>query len=329
MVKLIKIYKKRFPLPYINLAAHAQEGLHRMMVVGDIIGWNTEVPVLVVDYLDKQLAFEQEKKERIQRIEYNIRKAVKDALMYKFTNIEELKEQIQWNLDKQFEFNSDGISVPVTFEFTSNDQEHCFVVSIGAASYEFDYEDVQFIDELDDELELDDLDLEASEDFLVRYFGDDWRETHPHLKDTFGIKEELTTKTVRRDNPNDFSPFGYKVDFYDGSKHIGEGSVCGVNDDNAFLYDFEVYPEFRGKGYSKEMLQYMIDQYDLKQLYVDRDNAVAINLYKKYGFKVDDEVDDNGKPAYSMLREATITEVRIDAVKTPEDLMRLENSMKK
>lgn len=106
------------------------------------------------------------------------------------------------------------------------------------------------------------------------------------------LLEVLSTKTVRRDNPNDFSPFGYKVDFYDGDAHIGEGSVCGIKDDNAFLYDFEVYPEFRGKGYSKEMLQYLIDQYDLKQLFVKPDNTIAINLYKKYGFEFEDDSYD-------------------------------------
>ena len=107
------------------------------------------------------------------------------------------------------------------------------------------------------------------------------------------LNERLTTQISRRDNPNDFSPFGYKVNFYDGDKHIGEGSVCGIKDDNAFLYDFEVYPEFRGKGYSKEMLQYLIDQYDLKQLFVKPDNTIAINLYKKYGFKFDDSAYDS------------------------------------
>lgn len=122
--------------------------------------------------------------------------------------------------------------------------------------------------------------------------------------DDISLTEAITTKTVRRDNPADFSPFGYKVDFYDEGTHIGEGSVCGVKDDNAFLYDFEVYPEFRGKGYSKNMLQYLIDTYNLKQLYVNQDNFVAINLYKKFGFVIDDEVEDDGKPAYSMIREA-------------------------
>ena len=132
----------------------------------------------------------------------------------------------------------------------------------------------------------------------------DFMHTLPAIwKPKENINEALETKIVRRDNPADFSPFGYKVDFYDGDKHIGEGSVCGVKDDNAFLYDFEVYPEFRGKGYSKEMLQFMIDKYDLKQLYVDQDNTVAVNLYKKFGFVIDGEVDDDGKPAYNMVRE--------------------------
>lgn len=120
------------------------------------------------------------------------------------------------------------------------------------------------------------------------------------------LLESLSTKISRRDNPNDFSPFGYKVDFYDGDKHIGEGSVCGIKDDNAFLYDFEVYPEFRGKGYSKEMLQYLIDQYDLKQLFVKPDNTIAINLYKKYGFKFEDDAydtDDIGNMRL-MIRES-------------------------
>lgn len=123
-------------------------------------------------------------------------------------------------------------------------------------------------------------------------------------KGSDGLSESLSTKIARRDNPNDFSPFGYKVDFYDGDTHIGEGSVCGIKDDNAFLYDFEVYPEHRGKGYSKEMLQFMIDKYDLKQLYVQQANTVAVNLYKKFGFKVEGEVEDDGKPVYDMIRES-------------------------
>ena len=38
----------KFNLPYINYADRAQEGLHRMMVLGDLYGWDKKYPVLVV-----------------------------------------------------------------------------------------------------------------------------------------------------------------------------------------------------------------------------------------------------------------------------------------
>lgn len=45
----------KFPLCYINYADHQQEGLHRMMIAGDIYGWDTEFPVLVVTAFDQEL----------------------------------------------------------------------------------------------------------------------------------------------------------------------------------------------------------------------------------------------------------------------------------
>ena len=184
---VLTVYKRRFPMPMLNKADPGQEGLHRMMVIGDMFGWDHKVPVLVIDWADKQRAYEAEKRRRVERIEYNIKKAVKDALMYKFSNIEELREQIQWELDKQFDYNDDGIDVPVSFELTTDEQSKTFKVTIGASYYEFDYDDVNFIDE-EDEFQINDLETEDIEDFLRRHFGDNWRETDPHLKDTFNIK---------------------------------------------------------------------------------------------------------------------------------------------
>ena len=185
--RVLTVAKKKFPMPMINKAENGQEGLHRMLVIGDMFGWSHKVPVLVVDWADKQRAFEEQKRKRIQKIEYNIRKAVQQALWYKFENIEELRDQIQFELDKQFEY-SDDINPPVEFELTFDEQNQEFTVTIGAAKYSFDYDDVQFI-QPSDENDLDDVDFEVDEDFLRRYFGDDWRETFPHLKAKFGIED--------------------------------------------------------------------------------------------------------------------------------------------
>ena len=192
---VLTVYKKKFPMPYVNKADRAQEGLHRMLVIGDLFGWDHKVPVLVADWADKQKAFDKQKQDRINRITYNIKQAVQRALRYKFFNIEELQTQIQWELDEQFKY-SDEIEVPVQFEFTSDDDD--FIVSIGNAKYAFSEEDVDFTDavELADEEDVDITDIDDLDDFLVRYFGDDWEETHPHLKDVFDIKESVEPDTA-------------------------------------------------------------------------------------------------------------------------------------
>ena len=185
---VLTVYKKKFPMPMLNKAESGQEGLHRMMVIGDMFGWDHKVPVLVVDWADKQRAYEAARRKRIQQIEYNIKKAVQNALLYRFANIEELKEQLQWELNKQFEYNDDDISTPVQFELTTDEQEKIFKVTIGSASYTFDYDDVDFVDSFNNTDDVDDIDFDDIEDFLKRHFGDDWRNTDPHLKDMFNIK---------------------------------------------------------------------------------------------------------------------------------------------
>lgn len=190
---VLTVYKKKFPMPMLNIAESGQEGLHRMMVIGDMFGWDHKVPVLVVDWADKQRAYEAEKRKHVENIKYNIRKAVQETLRYKFQNIEELEEQLQWELDKQFEYNDDDITTPVNFELTLDESTEVFIVKVRDVTYEFDYEDVQFIESEeenlydDSELDVDDFDIEETEDVLKRYFGDDWRETHPHLKDVFKL----------------------------------------------------------------------------------------------------------------------------------------------
>ena len=227
--RVLTEYKKRFPMPMLNLAENGQEGLHRMMVIGDMFGWDYKVPVLVVDWADKQRAFDDAKRKRLEKLTYRIKAAVKDALLYKFNNIDELKEQLQWELDRQFKYEED-VSTPVQFELTSDEQTKEFIVSIGAAKYSFDYEDVQFI-EPSEEGDLDDVDFEVDDDFLVRYFGDDWRETYPHLKDKFNIKEALEQQDVTKIDNSILNYFGDNVP--------GEGCVF-IHPNGTFI---NIYPQ--------------------------------------------------------------------------------------
>lgn len=191
---VLTVYKHRFPMPVLNKAEEAQEGLHRMMVVGDMFGWSHKVPVLVVDWADEELAKQTAHRKQVEKIKYKIKQAVQETLRYKFANIADLKQQLQWDLDREFEY-VDNIDVPVKFELQEDGKYGVFVVTVDGISYEFDYEDVEFVDSeedddfevSEDDIDIEDINLEDTEDFLVRYFGDDWRETHPHLKKTFNI----------------------------------------------------------------------------------------------------------------------------------------------
>lgn len=49
---VLLVYKKKLCMPWLNKAEHSQEGLHRMMVIGDLYGWDYKVPVLVIDFAE-------------------------------------------------------------------------------------------------------------------------------------------------------------------------------------------------------------------------------------------------------------------------------------
>lgn len=128
---------------------------------------------------------------------------------------------------------------------------------------------------------------------------------------------KLTTKISQRNNEKDYSPFGYKIDFYDGNQEIGTASVCGIKDNSPFLYDLKVFKDFRNKGYGTEIVKFMIDKYKISSLYVKKDNEVAIHLYKKFGFYIASEKDGmcemkkdyNLKEDFSSLFESAINEL--------------------
>lgn len=76
----------------------------------------------------------------------------------------------------------------------------------------------------------------------------------------------------------------------DGDRKIGVLWVQ-VKGKNAFIYDFVIDEEFRGKGYGKQALTAMDERLramsvDSVGLHVFGDNTVAQELYKKMGFEI-------------------------------------------
>ena len=97
-----------------------------------------------------------------------------------------------------------------------------------------------------------------------------------------------------------------KLTFFDGDKKIGKASVCDdyYGSKLSFMYNVEVNSSLRGQGYGTKIVQYMIDKYNVKYLNVAKDNKIAQNLYKKFGFKIVGNVKmDDDSIAYRMERK--------------------------
>jgi ribosomal protein S18 acetylase RimI-like enzyme len=76
----------------------------------------------------------------------------------------------------------------------------------------------------------------------------------------------------------------------DGENKIGFLWVQ-VKDNKAFIYDFVIQEEYRGKGYGKQALAAMDERLQLMivdsvALHVFGDNTAAQELYKKMGFGI-------------------------------------------
>jgi RimJ/RimL family protein N-acetyltransferase len=71
--------------------------------------------------------------------------------------------------------------------------------------------------------------------------------------------------------------------FHDGIK-IGEAEV-DVN--GKMLSRLNIYEPYQGKGYGTEVVRELTEKYGLIDLWVNADNARAIHVYEKCGYKIE------------------------------------------
>ena len=161
----------QFWLPYVNLVDKNQEGLHRMMVLGDNYGWDTKFPVLVVESADPRI-------DEINEAWRQFNNAQSKARDYRYSRSslpEDFVEQAQYELERYDE------ETEYTIVVTEQDDEK-FVLSI--QGYEDDFEVTEWYGNLrltkpapqeemeleEDELDWDDLDEEDLKESIDSYF---------------------------------------------------------------------------------------------------------------------------------------------------------------
>lgn len=89
---------------------------------------------------------------------------------------------------------------------------------------------------------------------------------------------------------------------YDG-KVRGQFEITRDLENCRFIRDLQIYEQYRGQGYGNLMIAEIVQMYNTIKLplalCVLVDNAPALHLYQKYGFKI------TGGPIESMLYENT------------------------
>lgn len=169
---VLSIYKRRFPMPFINYAEYGQEGLHRMYVAGELLGWDSpKHPVLAIHWADPE-RHEKEEREKLQReIEHAVEKSIHSALRYHYCDKDELESQLQSELDREFEFIHE-VKKPVEFDLTET--SNSFILTLSGTEYPIEKEEIHFVEKSDDDFddfsEIDDADFDLDiDEFLRKY----------------------------------------------------------------------------------------------------------------------------------------------------------------
>ena len=110
LMRVITEYKRKFPITYIAADegeeedTYFQEGRHRMYVAGELFGWDTKFPVLQIYIKDKDKYNKAKQEEKDEVIYRAIDRAVRYAYSnYTYSNIEEIKDELDWQLASQLE----------------------------------------------------------------------------------------------------------------------------------------------------------------------------------------------------------------------------------
>lgn len=223
-------YKLKLCMPMINYVDPGQEGLHRMYVIGELYGWDFKVPVLKITYADEDRAKREAEEKRKQEIDWKVEAAIQAALRYKYRNIEEFESQLQWTLSDKFRF-WDEIKIPDEIKLIETTDS--IILPFQGYEYPIEKDEILWEEpefEPDDEIEdlIDESDLEETDEILKKYFGDDWRERYPHLKDKFNITESVEKVNTIQTILDELKEFDYAFIDVDGQELDDEEAMNAV-----------------------------------------------------------------------------------------------------
>ena len=150
----------QLPMTVVNIAQQTQEGLHRMYVVGEMFGWDSNsYPVLFVDYFDKEKQQNIDKLKHDNEIEQRIKEAVLEACEYKYSSFEDFVEELQWTINSSFKYYDEFEDVEdIPFEIKKENE--LITVTVLDVPFIFNESDINITSDKPEIDDLDDLDLD-------------------------------------------------------------------------------------------------------------------------------------------------------------------------
>lgn len=74
-----------------------------------------------------------------------------------------------------------------------------------------------------------------------------------------------------------------EIELFDGDTKIGEAEV---DIKGKMLSRLNIYEPYQNNGYGTKVVMKLVDKYGIDCLWVNADNARAIHVYEKCGFKI-------------------------------------------
>jgi hypothetical protein len=130
-----------------------------MLVAAELFGWDHKFPVLIIEWVDEQLAFNRALEKERNRIRGYIKNAVQDTLRYTFNDISEFDDEVKSQVEYKFDFIDEKVT---QFRVTHNSDETTDV-EVNDVVYQFDTELIKIepsIETDEEEIDLDDIDLD-------------------------------------------------------------------------------------------------------------------------------------------------------------------------
>jgi hypothetical protein len=281
--QVLLTYKKKFPLPYIDYATHytpSQEGLHRMMVAGDLFGWDKEFPVQIIRWVDEERAKQEKEWKHKREIERYLSRAIDRALRYKYYNIEELEDQLRSEFESEVRYLDEFEGRDFSLDIEKLNEYNFVAVVDNKYKFEFPVDAVNFIDRADTNSDLEDIDLDDLSDWMKdilsdldvnkHYITEKYAHTdaylrsddlYNHLKEVFG--EDFSKKPISKEICKYICKICPECNLLDLSIHFWKyenyslTSLCEENTRDAVIeYEGKVY-DFTSNQYVNQGIPFM------------------------------------------------------------------------